>query len=868
MSDDTAPPSSSPGPRPRPRAVVQPLPVQRELSDAHRAELHGCSLTDATIAAAELYTETNPRAVSLLIHRNYSPACGPALVFPTYWPGDSFPRGHRIKPTTPLTDKRASKAKPRKYDQSHRLGMLVYYGPHARASGAYRGADLCVWTEGEKKQLSLDQLGITTVGLTGVWNWVDPQSQGTEESPTRLHPLIRDYVTVRDRHHVILFDADSREKYQVMQAAEELAGVLLAAGAASVRFACPPSVETKGIDDFAAAHGPDAVRALLDAAVPIQPIDPANRRTRLRKIKSLADAPVPAGYLLPAGYELQDTGELWRQAQGPRTQPQLISSAGPVLIVRQLEDLYTREGRADVAYRHQGRWVEQCVSRQALIDSRAMVAELGPYGAPVTSSNAARTVDWLHALAAANPGHIPTVTSVSRVGWHDTGQRVFVTHEPIAETDTTCPLTLDTRGERKRLYAALRPRGDAACHVGALRQAWEADPICATMIAGALAAPLLEPLAAANFGIHLIGESSRGKTSMLKIAGSVYGDPNDAQWVASWNATGVGAELRAGMLSDLPQCYDEIGGGDSEQIDRLIYMLINGTGRVRGQRDITLRETQHWRTILLSTGERELGGDDAATGARVRIIHLPVSAFGTLSSAAIDALCVQCAANAGQVGRQWLQLLVDLDNWEEWRGEYAANLMLLRDTYERQRRERAERQRAKGDDDAHEGEGEHQRVAAYYALLMTAEQLAESIGLGSKGHTMLQAFKAIDTRHRIPGIAERGRRVIEDWVMSEPDAFPELLMSSHGALLTPTSARSQARAGFRRDGTIYVIPSKFEHACRRARLSSQAVLREWARLGWTRVEPGRVGARVSIDGARPWFVTLLPPGVVTAAGAA
>jgi hypothetical protein len=640
---------------------------------------------------------------------------------------------------------------------------------------------------------------------------------------------------------VIVYDADSRGNRDVMLAARRLAGVLYAAGAAAVRFVCPPTDDLKGIDDYYAVHGADAVRALLDAATPIDPIDPENPRQRIKSIGALASAPVVDRYVLPEGYDVHKDGSLWREAQGRGQVSAIISASGPILIERYLEDLYTHEGRADICYLHQGRWSSQCVSRQAVIDARSAVTELGPYGAPITSSNAAKTVDWLHALGAANHDAIETVTSVSRVGWHDTGdQRVFVTCEPIAESGTTCPLALDSRGDRKRLYAALRPRGDAVSHAAALRTAWDADPTCATVICAAFAAPLLELLSAPNFGVHLVGESSRGKTSMLKIAASVYGDPSDPEWVASWNATGVGAELRASRLSDLPQCYDEIGGGDPDQIDRLIYMLINGTGRVRGSRDVTLRETQRWRTVLLSTGERELGGDDAATGARARIVHLPVATFGHLPAADIDALRAACAANAGQLGRQWLQLLVDLDNVPAWVEQYHANITLLREQPIAQ------------------GEGFHQRMAGYYALLITTEQLLEQVGLGHGGVTMLEAFTAGERRDSVLSAAERARMLVQDWVMAEPDAFPELGISSKGALYTspPSAARTSARSGFRHDGAVYVIPSKFEALCTKHRLSSRTVVREWLRRGWTEVHAGHLACRLRIDGGRSWFVKL------------
>jgi hypothetical protein len=358
------------------------------------------------------------------------------------------------------------------------------------------------------------------------------------------------------------------------------------------------------------------------------------------------------------------------------------------------------------------------------------------------------------------------------------------------------------------------------------------------MICGALAAPLLYKLDQPNFGIHLIGESSRGKTTMLKIAASVFGDPNNPLWVAAWNTTNVGAELRASMLCDVPLCYDEVGGGDPVQLERLVYSLINGTGRTRGQRDVTLRRTARWQTVMLSTGEKSIVDETAATGAQVRVIELPVDGFGTLDAKAVDALKSACAAHCGQLGRAWVQALVNMSeaDWAQWRGQLA---------------ERAETLRKLDPSPL------QQRVAGYYALLSVAEEMAGLFGLGEGGAAMERVFAAPDCRTPVVGLAERARALVDDWVMAEPDSFPALVLTASGDYELPYSSRHGQRVhGFRKGEELLFIPAALKTHLRTHRLAAAEVIRQWSLKGWTRLDKGRTDARVRVGGQQKRFTIL------------
>lgn len=828
------------GGRPPKRPTVVPLPPKREVSEKHLVDLRASALTDETIKLAELYTESSHLALAALVERKVWPRlCGAAIVFPFYAPGASEPHAARLKATTPRVEKHGTKRRTVKYDQAEAHGVLIYFPPRARRHGWYTDAKrTCYWTEGEKKSLALDQLELTCIGLTGVWNWGDKKHKD-ETGEERLHPMLREHVAISGRQHVIVFDADARQNEQVMLAAARLCGVLCAAGAASVKFICPPSTEHKGIDDYSYAHGNDAVLQLLAAAEDIEPADPKNPLLCLKKIRALRDAPVSNDLRLPEQYEVQRDGSLWwhgNEKHSPVAQ-------SPILIQRYLDDRYTQEGRVDVCFERDGQWISLCVSRRAIGDTRAMIAELVAAGAPVTSNNAAKVVDWLEVLARTNSGRIERISCVGRAGWHAVnGERVFVLDQPLHRNGRETTLALDTRGDRRKLFSALAARGGLAQHIAALKRAWDADLGAAAMIAGALASSLLEPLGAPNFAIHLPGDSSRGKTTMLKIAGSVFGDPHNERWVASWNTTAIGAELRAAVLTDLPQCYDEVGSSDAAQVERLVYMLVNGGGKTRAQNDLTIRETPTWRTVVLSTGERQLADESTATGAQIRVIQLHVDGFGKFTGAEVDELRETCAANAGSFGRFWIEQLLSIDDWEPYRAA-------LQD-FTRKLRQSA-RNPLEG------------RTAAYFAVLAIAEGIASQYGLGEPGgSTMLRLFTETGRREQVESLADRALGLVQDWLMSEPDGFPELEMGGSGEedRPAPRARPNSKQYGFRRSGNqVIFIPAQFRVFCTAHRLSSREVLREWSQRGWLSHEPNRLDKSVRVGPKIQRFYVLEQP---------
>ncbi len=142
----------------------------------------------------------------------------------------------------------------------------------------------------------------------------------------------------------------------------------------------------------------------------------------------------------------------------------------------------------------------------------------------------------------------------------------------------------------------------------------------------ALSGPLLEMLKQDGGGIHLRGESSRGKSTILKAAASVWGSP---EFVQSWRATSNGLEGVAVVSNSSLIALDEMSEVDAKEAGRVVYMLSNGTGKARANRAGAARPVAHWKVPILSSGELSLADKMAEAGQRkragqdVRLINIP-----------------------------------------------------------------------------------------------------------------------------------------------------------------------------------------------------------------------------------------------------
>jgi uncharacterized protein (DUF927 family) len=194
-------------------------------------------------------------------------------------------------------------------------------------------------------------------------------------------------------------------------------------------------------------------------------------------------------------------------------------------------------------------------------------------------------------------------------------------------------------------------------------------------VSAAFAGMLLDPAAEDGGGFHFRGPSSTSKTTILKVAASVFGKPSG--YLRTWRATSNGLEGIAAIHNDGLLCIDELGQVEAKEAGAAAYMLANGQGKTRASRNGAAREAARWRLLFLSTGETSLaaraaetsGSARTQTGQEIRLAEVSIDAgagmggvedlHGHATPAAFaEAIKDAASTSYGAVGQAWIELVV------------------------------------------------------------------------------------------------------------------------------------------------------------------------------------------------------------------
>jgi hypothetical protein len=218
------------------------------------ADLRKSGLSDATIAAAGLYTPPpgdlprllSPRLVDKVRHVLVFPYDGASNGIPMRRPDEFI----RCKLFPPVSDGQGHTIR---YYQRTGTPPRLYIPPPARAGLADPSISLLI-TEGEKKALKANQEGLATVAVGGLWNW--------QVSGRAIADL--DQIDWVERETVIVPDSDVWTRPDLVQPVFALGKELEARGAkvAVVKLPSGAAGEKVGLDDYLCAHPRDAFAQL------------------------------------------------------------------------------------------------------------------------------------------------------------------------------------------------------------------------------------------------------------------------------------------------------------------------------------------------------------------------------------------------------------------------------------------------------------------------------------------------------------------------------------------------------------------------------------------------------------------------------
>jgi putative DNA primase/helicase len=218
------------------------------------------------------------------------------------------------------------------------------------------------------------------------------------------------------------------------------------------------------------------------------------------------------------------------------------------------------------------------------------------------------------------------VRLVSRTGWYD-GAFVLPNQTIGLGTASTERIIFDGYGDVARYGQA----GTLEKWIETIARPAAMNSRLILALCAAFEGPVGELLREEGGGLHFVGSSSIGKTTLLRTAGSVWGGGRGG-FVQTWRTTDNALEGIAKAHSGTLLALDEIGELDSRKAGEVAYMLVNGQAKGRMKADGALRERAEFRVGVLSSGEQSLeekiaeAGHKAKAGQLLRVIDIPADA--------------------------------------------------------------------------------------------------------------------------------------------------------------------------------------------------------------------------------------------------
>jgi putative DNA primase/helicase len=257
--------------------------------------------------------------------------------------------------------------------------------------------------------------------------------------------------------------------------------------------------------------------------------------------------------------------------------------------------------------------------------------------------------------------------SVETLGWtHDC--RAFVLGDGRTLGDPS--VVFQTTSNAAGVAAEMHTRGSLEYWQSSVSKFCVGNPLLICAVSAALAGPLLDLIDIEGGGVHWRGRSSVGKTTVQKMAASVWGSP---KFMQTWRATANGLEGVAAVSNSTCLVLDEISQVSGKEAGQVAYMLANGHGKLRADRSGAARHRLSWRMLFLSSGEMDLAakvaesGGHTQAGQEVRLLNVPVDGrihgvfdelHGAADGAEFSDRLVNAAANtygtAGPAFVEWL----------------------------------------------------------------------------------------------------------------------------------------------------------------------------------------------------------------------
>ena len=467
----------------------------------------------------------------------------------------------------------------------------------------------------------------------------------------------------------------------------------------------------------------------------------------------------------------------------------------PIILTKRLKSLETGDEKMEIAFKRDDKWHTAIFPRSTIFSSRK-ITDLSDLGCTITSENAKQVVKFLGALEAENIDLIPMNDATSTFGWQP-GRRFLPGHDK--------GITLDIDPSQRGMAAAYCQNGSFERWIERMTP-HRARNKFRFILAASFAAPLLRILKQRIFFVYNWGGSKGGKTAALKAALSAWGDPE--RLMASFNATQVGLERMASFYCDLPLGIDErqLAGTQQGALEKIVYMISSGTGKIRGSKTGGLQTLYQWRTVALATGEEPLSTETTQTGVSTRVLEIYGGPFDNETDASL--MHQQAVLDCGWAGPAFIEQILAMDERQIVK-DYERMLAYVRDI----------------------SEGKNGSHIAGISAVALADSMIDKWFFGGGEATswaMAQQMAADILLNQVESntmdVNENATQFIVDWVLSNKAYFGP---NAVGTCLGFTSDTGN---------TAYIFPSMLNQALSKAGYSPRKTMKYLAERGLIAVD--------------------------------
>lgn len=475
------------------------------------------------------------------------------------------------------------------------------------------------------------------------------------------------------------------------------------------------------------------------------------------------------------------------------------ASSHAIMPVERLVNIDTSEVKLRLAYKRPGKdkkWQTTIVGKDVVSTSRTIV-QLSTQGISVTSSTATALVDFLNDIENRNYDVIPESKSIGRLG--------YIPGEGFSPY--VDGLVFDGDASFKNLYGCVKSKGLIGNWLDTAMECRKMSVTARIMLAASFASPILSIVGSLPFFVHLWGvDSGTGKTVVLMLAASVWGDPALGSYVQTFNATQVGQERTAAFLNHLPFCIDELQlTKDSRGKSNFdVYQLAQGVGRARGRRNGGIDSAPTWSCCFLTTGESPIVSGSAGAGAVNRVIDIECTAGSAVITEG-QRIANSLKQNYGFAGQTFVDKIYSSDEW----------LDTIRDLYQDFYKELCQ-----GDST------EKQAMAA--AAILTADTVATQLFFKDGMELTVKDIRDFLASKEAVSAGHRAYDWLCDWVAANVNHFN-----------SDQSAAQGETYGILEGDMAYIIRGVFDRVVQEAGFSNSATLSYLRNNRLIEVRPGK-----------------------------